>query len=205
MDSTLLRINASTRPARGRARGAVGDGTGAPVVPWPCSTLSLKRTMASNSDCTSWFWNSFDLSCIFLPGVAEKCHLDEHGGHVRANQDAERRLLDRASVHRHVLRHFLLRRSRRTPLTRSGASPAPSPRGSRRSRASRRRARAASAPRPPLGGIDDAIGAEMVDLRADDVLAQRRVDVQAEKEVGLVVVGQRRALVERARGCRPRA
>ena len=66
---------------------------------------------------------------LLLRGIGDEAHLDEHRRHVRADEHAERRLLDRARAHRHAFaqRRFDSLRQRRGFA--GCSAPAPSPRG----------------------------------------------------------------------------
>ena len=120
--AAVIRVSATTR---------VGDGHGATGRrPAACaSTRPRYRTMASKSAWTTRFLNSSDVELRFLLRVAEERHLDEHRRHVRRDEHAERRLLDRVRAHLDAPPQFLLDEHRRTPPTRSGAGPGPCPTG----------------------------------------------------------------------------
>ena len=75
---------------------------GGPCGPGP-ARLSRKRTMPSTSACTTERLEGVREELLLLLRVRQEAHLDEHRRHVRADEHAERRLLDRPRAQRHAL------------------------------------------------------------------------------------------------------
>ena len=137
-----------------------------------------------------------------LFGVGDEAHFDEHCRHVRADEHAEGRLLDRARAHRHALAQarfdFFGERRRLLDVARLRHFPQDDLDIART--AAKNRQRLGLAFGHALRLVAVLFEAQVEDLRPGRRRADRCVGVEADEEVGLVVVGERRALVEIHRG-----
>ena len=154
--------------------------------------------MLSTSAWTIDDWNASDDELLLLLGVGDEAHLDEHRRHVGADEHAERRLLNRARAHRHALAQRALDRLRqhRGLLDVAGLRHLPEDDFDVARAAAEDRQRFAFAPGDALRLVAVLVEAQVEDLGACRRAAHRRVGVQADEQVRLVVVGERRALVE---------
>ena len=140
------------------------------------------------------------LQLRFLLRVAEERHLDEHGRHVRRDEHAERRLLNRVRAHLDAPPQFFLdeHRERRRLAQVPGLRHVPQDQMDVARAAAEHRHGPALRVLHHLARLGaEAVEAEVEHLRALDVPVRRRVRVQADEQVRLVVVGDRRALVVR--------
>ena len=214
---TASRIAAARRlmtPARGAfavgegAGRGEGDGAGGIALTADGSRLAKKRATARATASATVCWNSGLFRLFSSSGVGDERHLDEDRRHRRADEHAERRLLD-AAVRRvgdrvqldldrlgELARLLQVRALREVPEDEVEVGV-----GRSRRRGARRRA---------VGGVlaagdllRDLVGRlerEVVGLGALGRGRARRVGVDRKEEVRLLVVGDRGAVVERDAG-----
>ena len=135
---------------------------------------------------------------LLLGRVGDEAHLDQHGRHVGADEHAERRLLNRARAHRHALaqRGFDRLGERRGLLDVARLRHLPEDHFDVARPAAEDRQRLALAARDALRLVAVLVEAQVEHLGARQPRPHRRVGVQADEEIRLVVVRDRRALVE---------
>ena len=135
---------------------------------------------------------------LLFVGVRDEAELDQHRRHVGADEHAERRLLDRPRAHLHARPQRLLDQAgdHRRLLEVLELRHLPEHHLDGAIAAGRRRQHRAFhlGDAPGLGAV--AVEAEEEDLGAGRLLAHRGVQVQADEQIGLVVVGEGGALVE---------
>ena len=135
---------------------------------------------------------------LLLLRVRQESELDEHGRHVRADKHPERPLLNRARGHRRPLAERALHRAREggglVDIARLREFPGNDLEIARAPAEDRQRV--AWGLRRALRRFAIAGEIEVEHFGARHCRAERRVGVQADEEIGLVVVGDGRALIE---------